>query len=141
MFEDIGGKIKKLAVVTCILGMSASVIWGFVLFADSIPIGLLVMAVGCVCSWVGTFTLYGFGELIAETRRNREINQQLLAALKPQQPPVQPESAKRAASVGSYSIPGAKNATVSVADSWTCKHCGTRNPKVSLFCRVCGEYK
>lgn len=84
MLEDIGGKIKKLAVVTCISGMIASVIWGFVLFADSVPIGLLVMAVGCVCSWVGTFTLYGFGELIEETRRN---------------------------------------------------------PKISVFCRVCGEYR
>lgn len=139
MFDNIGGRIKALAVVTCILGMIASVIWGFVLFADSI--GLLVMAVGCVCSWVGTFTLYGFGELIEETRRNREINQQLLAALKPQQPTAQPESAKPAASVGSYSIPGAKSSTGSAAEQWTCKHCGTRNPKTSLFCRDCGEYK
>lgn len=141
MFNNIGGKIKTAAAVTCILGMIASVIWGIILFSRSFLIGLLVMGLGGLFSWLGTFTLYGFGELIEETRRNREINQQLLAALKPQEPPVQTESAKCAASVGSYAIPGAKNATGSAADAWTCKHCGTRNPKTSLFCRDCGEYK
>lgn len=83
MFEDIDDKIKTLAVVVCILGMIASVIWGFMLFFRSFLSGLLVIALGCLGSWVGTFTLYGFGELIAETRRNREISQQLLTALKP----------------------------------------------------------
>lgn len=141
MFDDIDEKIKAVAVCTCALGMIVSVIWGIVLFFSSFLSGLIVIVVGCCASWVGTITLYGFGELIEETRSNREISQQLLTALKLQQPPVQTESAKRAASVGSYAIPGAKSTTGSTAGFWTCKTCGTSNPKVSLFCWVCGEYK
>lgn len=141
MFDNIGGKIKAVAVCTGVLGMIASVILGIVLFFSSFLSGLIVIVVGCCASWVGMFTLYGFGELIDETRRNREISQQLLTALKPPQPPVQTESAKRAASVGSYAIPGAKSTTGSTAGFWTCKTCGTSNPELRLFCRDCGEYK
>ncbi len=141
MFDNIGGEIKSVAVCTCVVGMIASVIWGIVLFFSSFLSGLIVIVVGCCASLVGTFTLYGVGELIEETRRNREISQQLLTALKPPQPPVQTESAKRAASVGSYAIPGAKSTTGSTAGSWTCKTCGTSNQSTSLFCRDCGEYK
>lgn len=32
MFDNIGGKIKSVAVCTCVVGMIASVIWGIVLF-------------------------------------------------------------------------------------------------------------
>lgn len=139
MFDNIGGKIKSVAVCTCVVGMIASVIWGIVLFFSSFLSGLLVIVVGCACSWVGTCTLYGFGELIEETRRNREINQQLLAALRPQQPAVQPESAKRAASIGSYSIPGAKEAAKPTPTGWTCKFCGAQNRASATSCFKCGE--
>lgn len=140
MFENIGDKIKTLAVVLCVLGMIASVIWGIVLFFSSFLSGLLVLAVGCLCAWTGSFTLYGFGELIEETQRSRAINEQLLAALHPQQE--QPsESAQRAANVGSYTIPGAKETAAPVSTGWTCKYCNAQNRASATACFKCGESK
>lgn len=141
MFDEIGSKIKILAVVVCVLGIIASVTWGIALFFDSFLIGLLVIAVGGLCSWTGSFTLYGFGELIEETQRNRAINEQLLAVLKPQQPSVLTESAQRAASVGSYTIPGAKETAAPVSTGWTCKYCNAQNRASATACFKCGESK
>lgn len=68
MFEHIGGKIKSLAMICAVSGMIASVIGGFVVMdAAGIGTGLLIMVVGCVVSWVGSFMTYGFGQLIENT--------------------------------------------------------------------------
>ncbi len=67
MFEDIGGKIKGLAKVFCWLGIIASVITGIALMVtdeDLILAGLLSMVVGSFASWISTWLLYGFGEII-----------------------------------------------------------------------------
>ncbi|MCQ2446047.1 MAG: hypothetical protein MJ141_04115 [Clostridia bacterium] len=70
MFDNIGGKIKGLATAICILGIIAAVIGGIsIMISDEYLFltGLLVMVVGSVISWVGSFTIYGFGELIEST--------------------------------------------------------------------------
>lgn len=70
MFERIGSKIKKLASVITWLGIIASLILGVVLISggdEMIVLGILVMAVGSLASWIGSFLLYGFGELIEKT--------------------------------------------------------------------------
>lgn len=143
MFDEIGNKIKTVAVALCVLGMIVSVIWGIVLFFSSFLSGLLVISVGILCAWAGSFTLYGFGELIEETQRNRAVNEQLLAVLNPQQEdkPVQSESAKRAANVGSYTIPGAKETAVPASADWTCKYCNAQNRASATACFKCGESK
>ncbi len=67
MFNNIGDKIKKLAMVSTILGIIISVIYGIVLMAsdnDLIFVGLLVIVLGSLLFWIGSFTLYGFGEMI-----------------------------------------------------------------------------
>lgn len=67
MFNNIGGKIKTLASLLAWLGIIASFILGFVLLSidDSmIPIGVIVIVVGSLISWIGSFLFYGFGELI-----------------------------------------------------------------------------
>lgn len=66
MFSNIGGKIKTLATVITVIGIIASIIVGFVLMAalEKKGIGLLVMAIGSLSSWIGSFLLYGFGEII-----------------------------------------------------------------------------
>ena len=71
MFTNIGKKIKTLAQVICWLGIIGSVISGFGLMAtedDLIGIGVLVMVLGALFSWIGSFFLYGFGELIDQTQ-------------------------------------------------------------------------
>lgn len=68
MFERIGSKIKGLASVIAWVGIMASILLGIVLcVSEMILIGLVVMVIGSLASWIGTFLLYGFGELIEKT--------------------------------------------------------------------------
>lgn len=67
MFENIGGKIKTLAKVVCWIGIIVSCIYGLLIMAKNeglILAGLIIIIIGILCSWVGSFTLYGFGQLI-----------------------------------------------------------------------------
>ncbi len=67
MFDNIGGKIKTLAQVVCWIGIIASVIIGFVMMAqddDTAFAGVLIMVLGSLGSWIGSFMTYGFGQLI-----------------------------------------------------------------------------
>lgn len=67
MFNNIGGKIKTLAQVVSGIGISASVIFGCFLMAtdeDTVFIGILVLILGSIFSWISSFMTYGFGQLI-----------------------------------------------------------------------------
>ena len=71
MFNNIGGKIKGLAEVLCALGIIASVIIGLGMKNASMILVFLIIAGGSLISWISSFVLYGFGELIetaAETK-------------------------------------------------------------------------
>ena len=78
MYDNIGGKIKVVAVAGCILGIIASLIVGISLISQSsyytqtAPMGWIVIIVGSLASWLGSFCLYGFGELIEKTGANNE---------------------------------------------------------------------
>lgn len=76
MFKNIGGKIKDLAKVICFVGIAISVVAGIVMIGfgsfsyngdTMIGMGLAVMIVGSLVSWIGSFFAYGFGELIENT--------------------------------------------------------------------------
>jgi len=66
MFDNIGGKIKRLAVVLCIIGIVISVIIGSTMMQSeylTTP-GILVILAGFALAWISSFFTYGFGELI-----------------------------------------------------------------------------
>ena len=76
MFTYIGGKIKEVAQVICFLGIAISVVAGIVMIGfgsfsyngdKTFCMGLAVMIVGSLVSWIGSFFAYGFGELIENT--------------------------------------------------------------------------
>ena len=70
MFDNIGGKIKTLAQVVCWIGIICSVISGIVMMANGDELaflGFMIMVIGSLVSWVSSFTLYGFGQLIENT--------------------------------------------------------------------------
>ncbi len=82
MFSNIGGKIKGLAVAICIIGIVISVICGLGVIAGTsmfgfagelavggAPSGVLVMLVGSFLSWICSFPLYGFGQLVQNSDR------------------------------------------------------------------------
>ena len=73
MFDNIGEKIKTLAKVVCWVGIIASVIMGFVAIdsTNDETAGffslVLIAGLGSLGSWVGSFVLYGFGELVSNS--------------------------------------------------------------------------
>lgn len=86
MYSNIGGKIKVLAKIICIIGIIVSVISGLgIIIVSSIGYnpglsvfgGLLVIVLGVLFSWLSTFFIYGFGELIEKvTEIESEIRNQ-----------------------------------------------------------------
>ena len=77
MFDRIGEKIKTLAFVCTLLGMVASFagavcIWATDELKSRFIIGLVILIFGCLFSWIGSFILYGFGELIEKTTETAE---------------------------------------------------------------------
>lgn len=67
MFKNIGKKIKTLAQVICWIGIVCSVLSGIGMMvsdSDMIVVGILMIPVGALASWIGSFMLYGFGELV-----------------------------------------------------------------------------
>ena len=75
MFDNIGNRIKVLAVILTLLGIVASFIVGTV-FLDfeyvedktlRIIIRLFIIVGGSFLPWVSSFLLYGFGQLIENT--------------------------------------------------------------------------
>lgn len=77
MFDNIGEKIKTLAKVICWIGIALNILLGLILlFAIStyspalgIVVAIPVTLLGAVLSWIASFTLYGYGELIALTAK------------------------------------------------------------------------
>ena len=66
MYDNIGNKIKILAKVTFVLGAIASVIGAVILFFNDTHILLCIITAvaGSLFSWISTWLLYGFGEII-----------------------------------------------------------------------------
>ena len=83
MFKNIGKKIMALAKVLCWFGIVVSLIAavGAGLAAaqqggSNVVIGLIggivVAVLGVLASWIGSFVLYGFGQLIDDTANIRK---------------------------------------------------------------------
>ena len=69
MFNNIGEKIKGLAIFFTIVGIIGTVGWTIYLWCSGMGffIGAAILALGVFASWLGSFVLYGFGELICKT--------------------------------------------------------------------------
>lgn len=65
MFDNIGGKIKGLATAVTVIGIISSIICGiFLLAEEEALLGIVVGAAGSFVSWISSFVLYGFGQLV-----------------------------------------------------------------------------
>ena len=77
MYNNIGANIKILAQVIAWVGIIGSVITGFILIAQGadsyyggevlVGIGIGILLVGSLMSWISSWFMYGFGELIEKT--------------------------------------------------------------------------
>lgn len=123
MFDNIGGKIKGLAKVLCWLGIIASIIVGAIMCTDedAALFGILYILIGSLLSWIGSFLLYGFGELIATTMHISYLVDELTS-----------QSRKN------YIQTQRKEETHS---TWKCVKCGQENTNISAQCKGCGQYR
>lgn len=70
MYKNIGLKIKSLAMGIAIFMAILDFLYGIFLIAESqgdivwVLVGVLVMLIGPVITWISSWMLYGFGELI-----------------------------------------------------------------------------
>lgn len=143
MFDNIGSKIKNLAQGVCFIGIACSVICGISFLAideDLFLVGLLVAVIGALCSWLGTFLLYGFGELI---ERVTSIDEKMKGST----PPVyeEPSTFYVRTPAPAPSVPDPRPAASSSSPAldkvWYCGYCGTQNTNISAQCKGCGRYK
>ena len=83
MFNNIGGKIKKIAKILCWIGIGFSVLFGILIMtagnqmqltvngtyatAPTALMGILFIIIGSLASWIGSLFAYGFGQLIENT--------------------------------------------------------------------------
>ena len=77
MYNDIGGKIKTLAFALFIVSTILSVIFAIAsILSEYIAFrifGLIFLFVGPFLSYISSFTLYGYGELVEKTSNIEEI--------------------------------------------------------------------
>ncbi len=71
MFDNTGRKIKVMAKILAWIGIILSVIGGgalmFLFDGELVFIGVAIMIVGSLVSWVSSWFLYGYGEIIENT--------------------------------------------------------------------------
>lgn len=120
-FDNIGGKIKKVAIICFIIGCSVSGIGALaMLFGEGeFWAVLLILTLGPIASWLSCFLLYGFGELVESSSDNRKLlasiahnmsqNKQYLAAIAnkstvPQKATPKPAAAKPVATYAPASV-------------------------------------
>lgn len=82
MYNNIGGKIKGLAITFAIIEAVLSFIGGFVAMVideELVAVGFVVIVVGFLTAWISSWLLYGFGEIVENTgiiARNSRANVQ-----------------------------------------------------------------
>ena len=90
MFKNMGKKIKTLAQVMMWIGVAIWSIGGLVMIVNGLDVidrrsdegmamifgGLLVAGLGFLFSWIGSFLLYGFGQLVDNSDKTVRILQE-----------------------------------------------------------------
>ena len=113
MFDWIGSKIKGYTKFICWIGIIGSVVLGFAMGSQVPLAGFLVALIGSLFSWISSFILYGFGELVDSVMR---INDML----------------NRTNGIGHK---------VEVPTVWYCTSCGQQNTNNSAQCKKCGKFR
>ncbi|MBR0508005.1 MAG: zinc ribbon domain-containing protein [Clostridia bacterium] len=154
MFNNIGKKIKVLAKVifwftfiTFVLGsigggigiahvMGCDRSWGDETGAVFAGIGIAIggSIVGFFAAWIGSFFMYGYGQLIDDTEINRKTNQKILAQLGGEAVPEEPVAPVRPVVPVAPVIPQEPKAE----GEWFCRKCGFKNDASAKFCMRCG---
>ena len=132
MYDYIGSKIKGLAQAMAFIGIFSSVIGGIVLIIKGFfGYGLLTIVVGALISWISTWLLYGFGELIETTQGIYSACSDV--ALK------MPSNSEKTPKKQTPVMAKSATSQAAVQNGWKCD-CGRVNPAYQRTC-VCGSAK
>ena len=76
LYGNIGKKIMGLAIVSAILGAVVTFVLGIAIAVNSnggvmLFLGIFMVVAGPICSWVGSWVLYGFGKLVDNSQATR----------------------------------------------------------------------
>lgn len=156
MFENIGAKIKALAVGIMVIGIILYILIGIIVMfigigeeeGGMILIGFLIMALGTLIAWISSWFLYGYGELIDKVSKmeaklpNMEQNYQIWssAAASPQGNPNMPIPKKASQTMNLHEIARKMDLEVK-EEKWICPKCGSKNNVGKMQCSSCGYYK
>lgn len=139
MFKRVGAKIKTLVKVYFILDLILAVLvfgagtefahekgmenFGLVLYAVA---GLIALS-----GWIGSFVLYGYGEMIDSL--------QSIEAIVTKRSDTENKSSfiQNNNEVSDFR----KQALGNTTDTWICKNCKKQNASTASFCTSCGERK
>ena len=164
MFKNIGKKIKTLAVVMFAIELVCVIVFGLAVMLSgdisfagynavrsplagrgaAILLGLLIWCVGFLASWIGSFFLYGFGELIDKTSETAQNTRRIADLLsvenfrnampvnrRPAEENIRPaEPVQNPAPV--------QDTAASAYGNIVCPSCGTVNDGSFGFCANCG---
>ena len=137
MFTNIGQKICFLAKTLCWLGLILSLIIGSASLAMAesgiaIYFSILIMIFGPLLSWVGSFVLYGYGELIESTQNTEQKVGLLINIVRPKRNPPYAQQAREPTESEPVSRAGAEAPPL-------CPHCAHPYVKGAPFCPYCGK--
>ncbi|MBQ2914119.1 MAG: zinc-ribbon domain-containing protein [Clostridia bacterium] len=136
MFDNIGGKIKGFASFLTWVGIIVSVIVGIIYISnDNVGIGILIIAIGSLSSWLSSWLLYGFGELIENSSiiaENTSFNKNIT-----------PNHSNAKVPPYSSNSFGSQSQTPSIFSTQQskkiCPHCGATLKPYSKTCEMCGK--
>ena len=147
MFDNIGRKIKTLASVLAWIGIVLSIIYGLILLADgkddNVVVGVIIIVVGSLCSWLSSFVLYGFGQLIENSDILVDQNGILISQGKKQvATPATTDTTQKQTDaplpVKSSPLPQTDTSNSTVKHRVRCTTCGNMVNCDENFCRTCG---
>lgn len=152
MYNNIGGKIKLLAAISFAIMAIGSFVGGIAMMAtddDLILPGVFVLILGPVFSWVSTWVLFGFGELIESNEDTKNsvyaIENMLRSYIRnttgvtPSSTPTPVSSVKSTAPVAPAAPAAAPAAAPTAAPAAAPAAAPTKTTEVpSSFCTQCG---
>lgn len=161
MGENSGSKIKDVATIFQIIGITVSVIWGLALMFTSVE-GLLlsipVIALGILGTWLGCLFLKAFGELVENSHKIVSILERVHGATPVNAPDAQSYAAvdfqkavnftevnrlmqEKGMAYGEAMMEAARNQRFAPSDQLQtriCSNCGERHGAEDRFCDKCG---
>jgi len=135
MFTNIGKKIKGLAKVITWIFIALSIIVGITMFRFSVWTGILVILIGSALAWVGSFILYGLGELIDS---NSEIKKDMDTVLMSMNT-IDRDIVEIRLQLDKKKAAEPKPTVVSSDNMIYCSKCGRANIPTMTYCSSCGS--